>query len=192
MDGAEECSSTAPLILLPQDQGDDSPACLDGSPYGIYHIHSRSNSTKWTIYLEGGGWCDDEVGCLARANSSLGSSRLFPPTHTCSCMNTVPGGLDPDCNCVYLKYGKSLLCADPVCESRSVIHPSDPVTALVLIQVMARALLATAESRGTYQAPTLRSPSVGSRTLMQGCSGPSIMACHQRPSSWSAGAPRGG
>lgn len=103
--GAEECSSSAPLILLPQDKGDESPACLDGSPYGLYHVQSRRNSTKWTIYLEGGGWCSDEGGCLARANSSLGSSRLFPKTHTCSCMNTVGTGLDPDCNCVYLKYG---------------------------------------------------------------------------------------
>ena len=106
VDGAKECSSTAPLTLLPQDQGDESPACLDGSPYGLYHVKSRRNSTKWTIYLEGGGWCSDEVLCLARANSSLGSSRLFPPTHACSCMNTVNGtGLDPDCNCVYLPYG---------------------------------------------------------------------------------------
>ena len=69
-DGQEECSSTAPLILLPQDEGDQSPACLDGSPYGLYYVRSRSNSTKWTIYLEGGGWCDDEIGCLGRANSS--------------------------------------------------------------------------------------------------------------------------
>ena len=106
VDGAKECSSTAPLTLLPQDQGDESPACLDGSPYGLYHVKSRRNSTKWTIYLEGGGWCSDEVECLARTNSSLGSSRLFPPTHACSCMNTVNGtGLDPDCNCVFLKYG---------------------------------------------------------------------------------------
>ena len=106
VDGAEECSSTAPLTLLPQDHGDESPACLDGSPYGLYHVKSRRNSTKWTVYLEGGGWCSDEIACLARANSSLGSSRLFPPTHACSCMNTVNGtGLDPDCNCVFLKYG---------------------------------------------------------------------------------------
>ena len=89
-DGQQECSSTAPLVLLPQDQGDESPACLDGSPYGLYHVRSRSNSTKWTIYLEGGGWCDDEIGCLGRANSSRectgnGLTACAPPrldTHT--------------------------------------------------------------------------------------------------------------
>lgn len=27
---------SAPLTLLPQDKGNESPACLDGSPYGFY------------------------------------------------------------------------------------------------------------------------------------------------------------
>merc|ERR1711990_1036142 len=57
---------SAPLTLLPQDKGDESPACLDGSPYGFYFVPSRTNSTKWTISIEGGGWCYDEVGCYQR------------------------------------------------------------------------------------------------------------------------------
>ena len=45
------------LTLLPQDKGDESPACLDGSPYGFYFNPSKSGkSTKWTISIEGGGW----------------------------------------------------------------------------------------------------------------------------------------
>lgn len=135
VDGREECSSSAPLQLLPQDRGDESPACLDGSPYGFYHVKSRSASTRWTVYLEGGGWwCAhqrcfapptllladlhlipglvrwlrsyDEQLCWERAQSDLGSSKHFPATHTCSCMNVLPlsGQIDPDCNCLFLKY----------------------------------------------------------------------------------------
>eukprot|EP01051_Picozoa_sp_SAG22_P001898 SAG22_NODE_78_length_22065_cov_7.473095_17_plen_365_part_00 len=48
--------SSAPLTLLPQDKGNESPACLDGSPYGFYFNPSKTGSTKWTISIEGGGW----------------------------------------------------------------------------------------------------------------------------------------
>jgi len=52
-------SGSAPLTLLPQDKGDESPACLDGSKYGFYFNPSTTGSTKWTISIEGGGWCYD-------------------------------------------------------------------------------------------------------------------------------------
>eukprot|EP01043_Picozoa_sp_COSAG02_P016810 COSAG02_NODE_747_length_17723_cov_49.509816_12_plen_118_part_00 len=48
-------SGTGPLTLLPQDKGNESPACLDGSPYGFYFSPSKTGSTKWTISIEGGG-----------------------------------------------------------------------------------------------------------------------------------------
>ena len=51
---------TATLTLLPQDKGDESPACLDGSPYGFYFQPSTTGSTKWTIFINGGGWCYGE------------------------------------------------------------------------------------------------------------------------------------
>jgi hypothetical protein len=35
-----------PLVLLPQDMGDESPAALDGSPFGVYFSPSKSGSTK--------------------------------------------------------------------------------------------------------------------------------------------------
>jgi hypothetical protein len=49
-------AENAPLTLLPQDKGNESPACLDGSPYGFYFNPSKTGSTKWTISIEGGGW----------------------------------------------------------------------------------------------------------------------------------------
>jgi len=53
--GFNSTSGSGPLTLLPQDAGDESPACLDGSPYGFYFTPSKSGSTKWTISIEGGG-----------------------------------------------------------------------------------------------------------------------------------------
>ena len=43
----------APLTLLPQTEGDESPACLDGSPYGFYFNPSKTGSKRWTISIEG-------------------------------------------------------------------------------------------------------------------------------------------
>ena len=42
------------LHLVPQTEGDLSPACLDGSPYGFYFVPSTTNSTKWTVSISGG------------------------------------------------------------------------------------------------------------------------------------------
>jgi len=102
---AAELSGAAPLTLLPQDKGDESPACLDGSPYGFYFVPSKTGSTKWTISIEGGGWCYDEDGCYSRSKMALGSSKGWAKTAGCGCMNTVGDGLDADCNCLYMPYG---------------------------------------------------------------------------------------
>jgi hypothetical protein len=97
---------SAPLTLLPQDKGNESPACLDGSPYGFYFNPSKSGkSTKWTISIEGGGWCYDEDGCYNRSLMRLGSSKSWGPTAGCGCMNTDDNGIDEDCNCLYMPYG---------------------------------------------------------------------------------------
>ena len=40
------------LHFLRQDKGNESPACLDGSPYGVYFAPSKAGSNKWTIYLQ--------------------------------------------------------------------------------------------------------------------------------------------
>merc|ERR1719478_1513322 len=73
--GSPALGGTAPLTLLPQDKGDESPACLDGSPYGFYFVPSATNSTKWTIYIQGGGWCYEENSCYGRSQGRLGSSK---------------------------------------------------------------------------------------------------------------------
>lgn len=97
--------AVAPLTLLPQDKGNESPACLDGSPYGFYFIPSTTNSTKWTISIRGGGWCYDEVDCLYRANTSLGSSLHDPAQDGCGCLNpNEDGTMDSNCNCLQLPY----------------------------------------------------------------------------------------
>lgn len=103
-------SATAPLTLLPRD-ATTAHACLDGSPYGYYFVPSSTNSTKWTISIQGGGWCYDEDDCASRGKTHLGSSKLFPASAGCGCMN-VDADADPDqadprdatCNCVFLPY----------------------------------------------------------------------------------------
>jgi len=96
----------AALTLLPQDRGDESPACLDGSPYGFYSQPAAKPSTKWTINLEGGGWCYDEAECYRRSQTVLGSSKKLKSTGRCPCMNVdEDGSIDPyGCNCLFLQY----------------------------------------------------------------------------------------
>jgi hypothetical protein len=102
---SDDVGSAGRLTLLPQDAGDASPACLDGSQYGFYFVPSTTNSTKWTISIEGGGWCYDEDACFSRSKMSLGSSKSWAKTAGCGCMNVEGDGLDHDCNCLYMPYG---------------------------------------------------------------------------------------
>jgi hypothetical protein len=105
-------SADAKLTMLPPgSQG----ACLDGSPYGFYYLPAANNaSTKWTINIQGGGWCYNESLCSARAQTSLGSSNKFANPKSfdntimggdCRCMNldSSSSTLD-DCHCIYLPY----------------------------------------------------------------------------------------
>jgi hypothetical protein len=110
-----------PLTLLPQEKNTDTfPANLDGSPYGYYFSPSQSGkSTKWTISIEGGGWCYNEAECYSRSKTALGTSTAWPKTLPFSldpygthfkpwemgCMNAEGGSLDMDCNSLYLPYG---------------------------------------------------------------------------------------
>jgi hypothetical protein len=92
-----------PKVLLPQDDGS---AALDGSPMAVYFSPSASGSTKWTISIDGGGWCDDEVDCLCRSKGSLGSSTKQPAENWCLCSNVNDSGdgYEQDCNCLRLPY----------------------------------------------------------------------------------------
>jgi hypothetical protein len=98
---------TAELVKLPQPKGEEAtfPAALDGSPYAFYFRASPTNSTKWTINIQGGGWCYDEVDCLCRSQMSLGRSTGFEPTGGCQCKNpNKDGTIDTSCNCIDMLY----------------------------------------------------------------------------------------
>ena len=93
------------LVTLPQDEGDDSPACLDGTEYKFYFVKSETGSTKWTVYIDGGGWCYDEDMCYARTKTSKGTSSGLAATGNCQCANpNKDGTLATDCNCLHLPY----------------------------------------------------------------------------------------
>jgi len=53
--------------------------CLDGSQAGYYFqpASTPDASSKWVIYLNGGGECASEESCLAQTTSALGSSKYF-------------------------------------------------------------------------------------------------------------------
>jgi hypothetical protein len=53
--------------------------CNDGSPSGYYFAPSRANSTKWIVYLEGGGLCYDYETCKKRPEQLI-SSTAWPKT----------------------------------------------------------------------------------------------------------------
>eukprot|EP00729_Bicosta_minor_P012259 gene12259-26110_t len=83
--GAAEPYTSVPLTLIGgKDAGDEAPACLDGSPYGFYFQPSAKKSTKWTISINGGGWCYDEVDCFCRSKTNLGTSTVLPTTGSCA------------------------------------------------------------------------------------------------------------
>jgi hypothetical protein len=99
------------FILIPRLPADDSPACIDGSPFGFHYRLSASGSTKWTFTLPGGGWCHDEQSCAEWTSHSLGSSKSWGKEGTGQGKGTAWGESpqghrceELDQNCVYLKY----------------------------------------------------------------------------------------
>jgi len=94
------------LIKLPQPKGQEAtyPAALDGTPYAFYFT-PNATSTKWTININGGGWCYDEDDCLCRSYGALGSSKAYAVRGHCACMNPLPdGAADLTCNCIQMNY----------------------------------------------------------------------------------------
>lgn len=80
--------------------------CLDGTPAG-YYLKTGSETDKWQIYFEGGGWCYSEQDCFGRSSTNLGSSSRWPDAEGAG------GLLDANCdvnptfcnwNLVYIKY----------------------------------------------------------------------------------------
>ena len=69
-------SNPASLRLLQS----PSARCLDGTQAGYYIRAGSASSSSWVFSLEGGGECVSQNDCLNRANTSLGSSKSWPPT----------------------------------------------------------------------------------------------------------------
>eukprot|EP00041_Stephanoeca_diplocostata_P016470 m.324388 g.324388 ORF g.324388 m.324388 type:complete len:427 (-) comp20373_c0_seq9:1268-2548(-) len=60
-------SAATRLVLLEKAAMEDGAVCLDGSPPAVY-IRQGAESTKWHIYLEGGGWCYHDPPLLPEDN----------------------------------------------------------------------------------------------------------------------------
>jgi O-palmitoleoyl-L-serine hydrolase len=57
----------SPPVLVTLDSASHAKArCNDGS-MGVYKIRRNPNSSRWLIWLDGGGSCDDDASCNARA-----------------------------------------------------------------------------------------------------------------------------
>ena len=54
--------------------------CLDGSPAGLYFRASRSGSSRFVLYLEGGSDCADGERCAAVLAAGRGTDAGLPPT----------------------------------------------------------------------------------------------------------------
>ena len=71
------------LTLLKDIAAKTGAYCLDGTPAAYYFKHgSNANSTKWVLFIQGGGWCYNEEDCARRAQTSLGSSARMNHTFT--------------------------------------------------------------------------------------------------------------
>lgn len=108
-------ASVSDITLLPLSTG---AAALDGSPYGFYFVKYSgdipAHNTRWTIAIEGGGWCVGGENCYDRSQEkvihnkpgSLGSSTPYlGQKHGCSCMNTNTTDVESrSCNCIMMLY----------------------------------------------------------------------------------------
>jgi len=70
-----------PLVMLDEAKALKRGAvCLDGSAPGVYFRPAKdaSASTKWVLFIKGGGWCVHPKACADRYRTSVGSSKHFP------------------------------------------------------------------------------------------------------------------
>lgn len=71
---AVSSAASATYITL----ADPTAVCLDGSRYGFAFCPSSQSNASWEINIQGGGWCYNEVDCLQRAGTALGSNATWP------------------------------------------------------------------------------------------------------------------
>ena len=92
------------LIMLPQSTG---ALCLDGSSYGFYLLDDPSpdaDLSRWTISMDGGGWCNDENDCWGRAQTAKGNSSKFDKQAGCFDVAGWDPGVISKGRCVHLPY----------------------------------------------------------------------------------------
>ncbi|KAK4434228.1 Pectin acetylesterase 11 [Sesamum alatum] len=66
-------------IIIPKSAISKGAVCLDGSPAAYYFKNGSGDGVdNWLIYLEGGGWCVSNQGCLRRTTIYSGTSKLKP------------------------------------------------------------------------------------------------------------------
>lgn len=75
-------NNTFELVLLTEAAKSKGAVCLDGSPGGYYIRRPLidTNSRKFLIFHEGGGWCKSDANCLDRSHNRLGSSTSYEAT----------------------------------------------------------------------------------------------------------------
>ena len=75
------CMAEMNIVYLKEAAAKTGAVCLDGTPAAYYFKPgSAANSTKWILYLEGGGFCVEPENCAVRAKTKLGSSAEMEPT----------------------------------------------------------------------------------------------------------------
>lgn len=102
--GVTEPTATGAIEFLPLAT---EAACLDGSPYAFYSAPATTTAgkTRWSINIEGGGWCYNETLCYERSLGRLGSSKGWPKTAGLGCAIYQPDGTALDCQSIYMPYG---------------------------------------------------------------------------------------
>lgn len=91
--------TTATLHMMSKDESTLFGArCSDGSPYGFYVSQppAAQNSTKWVIYLRGGGFCGTPATCEARLKTDLGTSSVWKHTYTLDGILSADPTVNPD------------------------------------------------------------------------------------------------
>ena len=91
---------------------------MDGSPYCFY-LRLNSPSSKWAIYFEGRGACENEQSCcVERSDQALGSSTNLAPTKK----PFVVG----DWNMIHLPYSDGSERKGAITKPRTVTAPAPP------------------------------------------------------------------
>ncbi|KAL0322875.1 UNVERIFIED_CONTAM: Pectin acetylesterase 11 [Sesamum angustifolium] len=79
MMSSQVCASDWTNIIIPESAISKGAVCLDGSPPAYYFRNGSGDGVdNWLIYMEGGGWCISNKGCLERTKIYTGTSTLKP------------------------------------------------------------------------------------------------------------------